>query len=105
MHRDVECVQDADCNQGQVCNQDNYTCVEDQPNGCANDADCNGQQCVDAVCQVCDRRYALRDDPLKSICRADGSECVSCENDGHCASVKFVFKMSVETKMRCASPM
>ena len=90
---DVECVQDADCNQGQVCNQDNYTCVEDQPNGCANDADCNGQQCVDAVCQVCDPAdNAGCDDPLKSICRADGSECVSCENDGHCALGEICFQ-------------
>ena len=103
---DVECVQDADCNRGQVCNPDNNTCVEDQPNGCANDAECNGQQCVDAVCQVCDPAdNAGCDDPLKVSVGRMGLSVLVVRTMGTARSAKFVFKTSVATKMKCASPM
>jgi hypothetical protein len=87
-----KCVKDADCNDGQIC--ENGQCAIYTPPECERDSDCGAQVCVEGYCEHDRLGTCQRDGDCNGGYCVD-NHCQSsearCQSDGDCVSDHFCY--------------
>lgn len=85
----VQCLADADCTGGQLCDLNANTCQTPPPAGCQGDSDCAGDpagahcNAATGACQECVSSDQCTADANKPVCSSSGT-CTACMDAGGC---------------------
>lgn len=89
LHRCVECSGSHDCAAGLACDATTRRCLA----SCADEPDCpaSAPECDErrGVCVTCDEDAECREEGGRPYCALDGSRCLECRSDVHCADGLF----------------
>jgi hypothetical protein len=84
-HRCIECSVDRDCSASYRCDGIGHRCMElcrEEPDCSAGAHGCDERR---GVCVACDDDHEC-DGAAQRVCALDGSGCVECRSDSHCAA-------------------
>lgn len=85
LHRCVECNGSLDCSAGLACDVTTHRCLA----SCVDEGECpaSAPECDErrGVCVFCDEDAECRGQGGAGYCALDGSRCVECRSDAHCA--------------------